>query len=111
LKPVLVILDPLVAYLGDIDMHRSNQTRPLMAALKTVAERHTCTVLGVRHPSKLDQGGPLMYRGQGNMPTFKGVWSRVVNFAPLPPPDTRPGQYPRHHRRADDNPGYHVPGG
>ena len=44
-------------------------------------------------------------------PTFKGVWSRVVNFAPLPPPDTRPGQYPRRHRRADDNPGYHVPGG
>ena len=65
--PVLVVLDPLVAYLGDIDMHRSNQTRPLMAALKTVAEQHHCTIMGVRHPSKLDQGGPLMYRGQGNM--------------------------------------------
>jgi transposase len=44
-------------------------------------------------------------------PTFKGVWSRVVNCAPLPPPNTRLGQYPRRHRRADDNPGYHVPGG
>jgi hypothetical protein len=65
--PVLVILDPLVAYLGNIDMHRSNQTRPLMAALKTVAEQHHCTIMGVRHPSKMDQGGPLMYRGQGNM--------------------------------------------
>jgi hypothetical protein len=49
--------------------------------------------------------------GRQAEPTFKGVWSRVVNFAPLPPPDTRPGQYPRRHRRADDNPGYHVPGG
>jgi AAA domain len=67
IKPVLVILDPLVAYLGEIDMHRSNQTRPLMADLKTLAESYGCTIMGVRHPSKLDQGGPLMYRGQGNM--------------------------------------------
>jgi hypothetical protein len=77
-RPVLVILDPLVAYLGDIDMHRSNQTRPLMAALKTVAERYACTIMGVRHPSKLDQGGPLMYRGQGNMDIIgaarSGLW-------------------------------------
>jgi hypothetical protein len=66
-NPVLVILDPLVAYLGDIDMHRANETRPVMAALKTVAERYGCTIMGVRHPSKMDQGGPLMYRGQGNL--------------------------------------------
>src|SRR5262249_32629226 len=43
-------------------------------------------------------------------PTFKGVWTTAVNFAPLPPPDTRPGQYPRHHRQSDDNPGRHGPG-
>jgi putative DNA primase/helicase len=76
--PVLVILDPLVAYLGDIDMHRSNETRPLMAGLATLAERHTCTIMGVRHPSKMDQGGPLMYRGQGNMDIIgaarSGLW-------------------------------------
>jgi AAA domain len=78
LKPVLVILDPLVAYLGDIDMHRSSQTRPLMAALKTIAERYVCTILGVRHPAKIDQGGRLMYRGQGNMDLIgaarSGLW-------------------------------------
>jgi AAA domain len=77
-KPVLVILDPLVAYLGDIDMHRSNHTRPLMAALKMVADKYECTIMGVRHPSKLDQGGPLMYRGQGNMDIIgaarSGLW-------------------------------------
>jgi AAA domain len=77
-KPVLVILDPLVAYLGDIDMHRSNHTRPVMAALKNVAERYHCTIMGVRHPSKVDQGGPLMYCGQGNMDIIgaarSGLW-------------------------------------
>jgi hypothetical protein len=77
-RPALVILDPLVAYLGPIDMHRSNETRPLMAALKTIAEKHACTVMGVRHPAKLDQGGRLMYRGQGNIDLIgaarSGLW-------------------------------------
>jgi hypothetical protein len=67
LRPVLVVLDPLVAYLGRIDMHRSNETRSVMTKLRGVAETYQCTIIGIRHPSKLDQGGPLMYRGQGNM--------------------------------------------
>ena len=31
-------------------------------------------------------------------PTFKGVWYAAVNFAPLPPLDTRPDQYLQPHR-------------
>jgi hypothetical protein len=31
-------------------------------------------------------------------PTFKGVWSTAMNFAPWPSPDTMPGQSPQHHR-------------
>jgi hypothetical protein len=77
-KPALVILDPLVAYLGDIDMYKSSHTRPVMATLKAIAERYTCTILGVRHPAKVDQGGRLMYRGQGNMDLIgaarSGLW-------------------------------------
>ena len=44
-------------------------------------------------------------------PMFKGVWSTAVNFAPLPSPDTRPGQYPPHDKRSDDSPGRHGLGG
>ena len=44
-------------------------------------------------------------------PTFKGVWSTVVNFALWPPPDTKPGQYPQHHKRSDDSLGLHALGG
>src|SRR5262249_50607891 len=44
-------------------------------------------------------------------PTFKGVWSRAVNFAPLSPPDTTLGQYRQHHRQLDDSPGHHGPEG
>src|SRR5215218_1961622 len=44
-------------------------------------------------------------------PTFKGVWSTVVNFALWPPPDTKPGQYPQHHKQSDDSLGRHALGG
>src|SRR5262249_54634898 len=44
-------------------------------------------------------------------PTFKGVWSTVVNFALWPPPDTKPGQYPQPHKRSDDSLGRHALGG
>src|SRR4029453_11100594 len=44
-------------------------------------------------------------------PTFKGGWSTVVNFALWPPPDTKPGPYPQHHKRSDDSLGRHALGG
>jgi len=78
LKPVLVVIDPLVAYMGDRNINQSTDTRPLMAALRRLAERYQCTIVGVRHPGKLDQGGRLMYRGQGNMDIIgaarSGLW-------------------------------------
>src|SRR5262245_55333890 len=51
-------------------------------------------------------GGFLVFE-----PTFKGVWSTAVNFAPFLPPDTRHGQYPRHPRRSNEKRGCHAPGG
>jgi SRSO17 transposase len=44
-------------------------------------------------------------------PRFKGVWYAATNFAPIPLSDTSQGQYPRHHRRSDESPGRHAPGG
>src|SRR5262244_2489912 len=43
-------------------------------------------------------------------PTFKGVWTTGANFALVPLRDTRPGQSPQHHRRADGSPERHAPG-
>jgi alkanesulfonate monooxygenase SsuD/methylene tetrahydromethanopterin reductase-like flavin-dependent oxidoreductase (luciferase family) len=42
------------------------------------------------------------------VPTFKGMWYAVMNFAPLPLSDTSPGQYQQPHRRSDDGPGHHA---
>ena len=68
LTPTLVILDPIQAYLGKIDMHRSNETRPLLAALASIAEHARCSILCVRHPSKSQNGGAkAMMRGLGSV--------------------------------------------
>jgi len=65
--PVLVIIDPLVAYVGaGTDIHRANETRAILAKLADIAEKHGCAILAVRH---LTKGGALkpIYRGLGSI--------------------------------------------
>lgn len=65
--PALVIIDPMVAYLGmGVDMHKANETRVVMAALARIAERYGCAIVCVRHLSKA-MGGKTIYRGIGSI--------------------------------------------
>ena len=67
LKPRLVILDPIQAYLGDhVDMHRANEVRPVRSYLAGLAERHHCAILLIGHMNKM-QGGKSLYRGLGSI--------------------------------------------
>jgi putative DNA primase/helicase len=67
LRPALVIVDPLQAYLGsEMDMYRPNETRPVLAALAALAERYECVVLLIRHLTKSERENPL-YRGMGSI--------------------------------------------
>ncbi len=66
-KPALVIIDPLVAYLGPgVDIHRANETRAVMSQLAEIAESSHVAILAVRH---LTKGGALkaIYRGLGSI--------------------------------------------
>jgi len=64
----LVVIDPIQAFLGDIDMHRSNETRPVLQAFAKVLERYDVTALCVRHPAKPGQGGgKAIHRGLGSI--------------------------------------------
>jgi hypothetical protein len=66
-RPALVVVDPLQAYLGaSVDMHRANETRPLLSLLGQLAERYRCAVLAIRHLSKAPQGRTI-YRGLGTI--------------------------------------------
>ena len=66
-RPLLVVIDPLPAFLGkDVDMHRSNETRPILASVAAMAERHHCAVVIVRHITK-GAAGRAIYRGVGSI--------------------------------------------
>ena len=66
-RPVLLIVDPLVAYLGsNIDIHRSNETRAVMSRLAKLAERYDVAILAVRHLTKGGMAKPI-YRGLGSI--------------------------------------------
>jgi AAA domain-containing protein len=63
----LVVIAPLQAFLGGrVDMHRANETRLLLAAVASMAERCGCMVLIIRHLSKALQDRAI-YRGLGSI--------------------------------------------
>ena len=66
-RPRLVILDPIVAYLGaKTDAYRANEVRAILAPLARLADRHGCAVLAVRHLNK-SRGTRSIYAGQGSI--------------------------------------------
>lgn len=66
-EPALLVIDPLQAFLGaDTDMHRSNETRPVLMGVARLAEKHACAVLLIRHLSK-SQADRAIYRGLGSI--------------------------------------------
>ncbi|MGI6035704.1 MAG: AAA family ATPase [Limnochordia bacterium] len=82
-KPLLIVVDPLQAYLGSgVDMHRSNETRPILAALARLAERHGCAVVLVRHLRKTS-GDRAIYRGLGSI-DFTGAARSVLRVGQDP---------------------------
>jgi hypothetical protein len=65
-RPALVIVDPLVAYLGShVDMHRANEVRGVLRPLAAMAQRHGAAILALRHLTKAP--GAALYRGQGSI--------------------------------------------
>jgi hypothetical protein len=66
-KPALIIIDPLVAYLGaGVDIHRANETRAITARLASIAEKYGCAVVAVRHLTKSGKDRAI-YRGIGSI--------------------------------------------
>lgn len=87
-KPALLAVDPLQAYLGaDVDMHRANEVRPVLAAFARLAERHGCAVLCIRHLSKA-RAERALYRGLGSI-DFAAAARSVLLAARDPEHDNR----------------------
>jgi hypothetical protein len=66
-KPKLFILDPLQGFLGaDVDMHRANEIRPVMARIGKLAEMYGCAFVIISHMNKDSQKSPI-YRALGSI--------------------------------------------
>jgi hypothetical protein len=82
-RPKLVILDPLQAFLGaDVDMYRTNEVRPLMTTLLSMAIHFDCAIIAVRHWTKA-VGGRARHRGQGNV-DFAAAARSVLSIGESP---------------------------
>jgi hypothetical protein len=75
---LFVSIDPLVAYIGSkVDMHRANETRPVMASLALISERQKCSITAVRHLNKNEKGSS-QYRGLGSIDIMAAVRSVIL---------------------------------
>src|SRR5262249_36515276 len=63
---VLVIIDPLAAYLGGKDSHRDADIRGVLGPLAALADRTSVAVLGIAHLTK-DQERKVLYRTLGSI--------------------------------------------
>jgi hypothetical protein len=55
-----VMIDPISAYLGNIDSHKNADVRSLLAPLSELAARHNTAIIGVSHLSKAEGKQALM---------------------------------------------------
>jgi RecA/RadA recombinase len=66
-KPTLIIIDPIQAYLGPgINMSRAEEVRPLLSMLGRLAEEFECAVVIIRHLTKSGKD-KASYRGMGSI--------------------------------------------
>jgi hypothetical protein len=67
IKPRLIIVDPIQAYLGeDVNMNLASDVRPVLAGLKRLAEKYNVGVICIRHLSK-DTKRLAAHRGLGTI--------------------------------------------
>lgn len=84
---VLVVLDPLVAFIGaeegSTDTHRDSDVRRMLHPIARTAQRTGCAFLGIRHHNKGQ--GKAVHRGAGSI-AFSGA-ARTVHLIAEDPDD------------------------
>jgi hypothetical protein len=83
-QAVLVVIDPVSAYLGMANSYRDSEVRAILAPLHALAERTDVAIWGVMHLTK-DAQRQALYRGQGSI-AFVGA-ARLVLAVGADPDD------------------------
>ena len=85
----LIVVDPIQSYFGqNVDLHRSNETRPVLDGLSKLAEAHGCAILLLRHLSK-QGGGKAITRGLGSIDLSGAVRSEMLAGSLPDDPESR----------------------
>ena len=87
LRPVLVVIDPLTAYLGTTDSYKDADVRRLLAPLARLADQYHVAALSVMHLTKNSQTRAI-YRTGGSI-GFVGAARGLLLVAPDPEDEAR----------------------
>jgi hypothetical protein len=55
-----LVIDPITAYLGDVDSHKNADVRAILAPLSELAARHNVAIIGISHLTKAAGSQALM---------------------------------------------------
>ena len=79
LKPKLIIVDPLFAYTSSkTDVNSANQSRAVSAPLTSIAAKHNCAIVLVRHIGKSKGMGDSRAAGLGSIDWRAAVRSELL---------------------------------
>jgi hypothetical protein len=73
-RPKLIIIDPVIAYLGSVNMNDNGGIRGLLTPLQAMAAKYDVAVILVRHLNKSTQQSS-QYRGQGGQDFYSACGS------------------------------------
>lgn len=74
IQPELIIIDPVIAYLGEKDMNHAGSVRSLLAPLHSLVQRKQLAVILIRHLNKSSEQS-AKYRGQGSVDFYSACRS------------------------------------
>jgi putative DNA primase/helicase len=63
----LIVIDPISAYLGDLDSHKNAEVRGALAPLSALAEKTNVSIIGVSHLNKSTSSEKAVYRVMGSL--------------------------------------------
>jgi len=76
-RPELIVLDPLVAFIGRADINKANEVRPIMTALNLLAREYNVAVVSIRHLTK-GARDRIIYRGMGTIDLIAAARSALL---------------------------------
>ncbi len=87
-KPVLIVIDPFVAFIGRTDINKANEVRPVMTPLSLLARKYDVAILLVRHLTK-GARERIIYRGMGTIDIIAAARSSLLVASDPDSPEIR----------------------